>query len=479
MNELKVAAAAFAFSLILASAFQAKASSSVYSVAFIYSTDIDSADAYRNLLLEHGIAVDLVHNSTAETLNYDDYGLVIIGSDTGEGDTWEPAAAVSAIYLNTRAILGLGDGGYAFFGNISLLSEIGYPNGAHTTEDSIYVVDPAHQIFNYPLSISVPPEQVIQLYMYTETVGIYAPTPSYYITLLGRDPDHPNHYPLIQHGYVLDHQFRYILWGFNNSPNAMTQTGKDLFVNVVLYLMNWTAPTAYSAAFIYSTDPDSALEYKSLLENHGIAVDLVHNSTAETWDYSGYGLVIIGSDTGRGSTWKPSSAVSAIYWADKPILGLGEGGYAFFGKGGLDIGYPYGWHGSENEIYVVEPVHQIFHFPNEISSPPDRIIQLYTSTDHVGIGMVPIPPGVTCLGREPDDVDHYSLLQQDAQYVLWGFDNSPNAMTQTGKDLFINIVVWLQGEIIPEFSAPLSFLLTAILITAAAIMATKKPRISR
>ena len=210
------------------------------------------------------------------------------------------------------------------------------------------------------------------------------------------------------------------------------------------------APTSYSAAFIYSTDLASAQRYESLLEAHGVAVDLVSNSTAETWNYSSYGLIIIGSDTGSFSQWKPESAVPVINGSGKPISGLGEGGYAFFGKLGLDIGYPHGWHGNENRIYVVDATHRIFNYPISISIPPDKIIQLYNSTSHVGIYMPSPVAGVTRLGRESVDINHYPLIQEDTRYVLWGFSNSPAGMTQTGKDLFVNVVLWLLGWTAPS-----------------------------
>jgi parallel beta-helix repeat protein len=204
------------------------------------------------------------------------------------------------------------------------------------------------------------------------------------------------------------------------------------------------APSA-SVAFIYSTDLASAQSYKSLLQNNGVTVDLVLNSTAPTWNYSGYKLIIIGSDTGWNYQWKPESAVPVINGSGKPILGLGFGGSCFFDKLSLYIGWGRGWEGNVNSIYVVDTAHRIFHLPNEITIPPDKIIQLYTSTGHIGIYMPSPVAGVTPLGRETHDLSHYPLIQEDTRYVLWGFSNSPAGMTQVGKDLFVNMVLWLSG----------------------------------
>jgi PKD repeat protein len=198
-----------------------------------------------------------------------------------------------------------------------------------------------------------------------------------------------------------------------------------------------------SVAFIYSTDLTSAESYESLLTAQGMTVDLVPSSDAATWDYSGYGLIIIGSETGSGYLWEPEAAVSVIDGTGKPILALGRGGSSFFSVLGLYIDWGHGWTGSRNSIYVVDVDHQIFHAPNEVTIPSDRIIGLYGSTGHIGIYMPSPVAGVTPLGREATDLNHYPLIQQDDRYVLWGFTNSPEDMTQTGKDLFVNVVSWL------------------------------------
>ena len=198
-----------------------------------------------------------------------------------------------------------------------------------------------------------------------------------------------------------------------------------------------------SVAFIYSTDLTSAESYASLLTANGMTVDLVPSSDAATWDYSGYGLIIIGAETGNRYLWEPEAVVSAIDGTGKSILGLGYGGSSFFSVLDLYIYWGNGWVGSKNSLYVVDVGHQIFHSPNEISIPSDRIIELYGTTGYIGIYMPSPVAGVTPLGRETDDLNHYPLIQQDGRYVLWGFNNSPEGMTQTGKDLFVNIVSWL------------------------------------
>jgi PKD repeat protein/RNA polymerase subunit RPABC4/transcription elongation factor Spt4 len=204
---------------------------------------------------------------------------------------------------------------------------------------------------------------------------------------------------------------------------------------------------AVSVAFIYSTDLTSAESYEALLTSRGFAVDLVPSSDATTWNYGKYGLIIIGAETGAFYQWEPEAAVSVIDETGKPILGLGIGGSCFFSVLELYIDWGQGWSGSEKSLYVVDSGHQIFQSPTRITVPSDKIIDVYSgSTKQQGIYMPSPVAGITPLGREVGDSDHYSLIQQEDRYVLWGFGASPAAMTQTGKNLFTNVVSWLAPQ---------------------------------
>ena len=230
----------------------------------------------------------------------------------------------------------------------------------------------------------------------------------------------------------------------------------------LLSAMLLTAVPAQAAAneiaYIYDTDGASANSYKSLLDANGYSVTLIQMDDVATTDFSGYGLIIVGNDTGNLWDDNPDS-VLAVDDSAKPIIGLGEGGYDFLGEIGLDIGTPYGAHGSENRIYAVDTSHTIFNTPNAITIPVDNLIELYTtSVGVVHIYLWPsIPPDVVTLGRHATDTGYYPLVQQGEIYLLWGFHASPDDMTQAGKDLFVNVVynliplpsslAWIAGPI--------------------------------
>jgi hypothetical protein len=418
-------------------------------------------------MLSYGIAVDLVSNSSAETWDYSPYGLIIIGHDTGYTTVWNPSAAVTVINATGKPILALGEGGYAFFGKLDL--SIGYPEGGHENANGTYAVDPSHRIFDQPMSISIPPSRIIQLYNTSvSTVVIYLPSIGPTITVLGRKIEGTAYYNIVQE------KSRYLLWGFHASPDYLTQTGKNLFINVVFWLLGWETPSSNSAAFIYSTNLAGAQSFETLLEANGVSVDLVPKTSAETWDYSGYGLIIIGNDTAYGYDWTPESTVSVINATGKPILGLCYGGSSFFQELGLFVNWGQSGVGSGNSTYVLYQEHQIFNFPKAISIPPSKIIQLYSVSVKIVETYMPSPqPSVNSLGRDAVQSNYHLILQEDARYVFWGFSASPTNMTQTGKDLFVNIVIWMLGNVIPEFPSTTILPLMIFSIVAAAFAKRK------
>ena len=468
MKRLYVVFVGLAFSLFLFQIFPVDASGSannIYSAAYIYSTDSGTAQKFRSLMLSYGVAVDLVSNSSSETWDYSPYGLIIIGHDTGSNAVWNPSTAVTVINATGKPILALGEGGYAFFGKLGL--SIGYPYGAHGSANGTYAMDTSHRIFNQPMSISMPPSQIIQLYNTSvATVVVHLPSIGPTITVLGRDIEQTSYYNIVQE------KSRYVFWGFHASPDYLTQTGRDLFINAVFWLLGWEPPSSHSAAFIYSTNLAGAQSFEALLEANGVTVDLVPKTDVETWDYSGYGLIIIGNDTAYGYDWIPESAVSVINATGKPILGLCYGGSSFFQESGLFVNWINSGVVSGNSTYVIYPEHQIFNFPNAISIPFSQIIQLYnTSVKTVEVYMPSPQPSVNSLGRDVDQSVYHLILQEDARYVFWGFSASPTNMTQTGKDLFVNIVIWMLGNVIPEFPPtaimPLLMILSIVAITFA------------
>ncbi len=207
-----------------------------------------------------------------------------------------------------------------------------------------------------------------------------------------------------------------------------------------------TAAAQKKIAYVYSSDNATANNFYNFLDENGYRVDTVHMSNIMATNFSVYHLVIIGYDTGYADSWGDAGGSMATHIAsfDKPILGMGEGGYAYFGKLGLQIGYPKGAHGSGKDVQVVEPASPIWNTPNHVSMPGDGIISLYTSDVNYAAIYYPTPlMGTEAIARTTTSPNHYPLITQVGPFFLWGFDGRPASMTNKGQKIFINLIEYL------------------------------------
>ncbi len=425
-------------------------------IAYIYSStspsDLGAAIEFKSYLDSNGYSTYVIEMSNVPSTDFSSYSAILISDGTGSLNSWGDTSSVAAISSFGKPIIGLGEGGYAYFGKLSL--RIGYGNGWHGPNNRIVVVQPQHTIFNIPNSIAVPLDSIVTLYNIPgNEVGINVPAPAPNVNLLGCEATDSSrsHYPLVQE------RTKYFLWGFSDPPSSMTQTGKLLFLNIVDYMirMNQTIKIAYIFNSNSSPDSSAAITYRSFLDSSGYSTTLIKMSEALSADYSSYNAIFIGDGTGSLNLWGDSSLVGAIDNSAKPIIGLGEGGYAYFGRLSLKIGWANGWHGPNYKVVAVQPLHTIFNTPNSITIPPDSIVTLYNApVNEVGI-YIPVPPiNVNLLGREMNDTshNHYALVQEKTKYFLWGFSAPPSNMTQTGKLLFLNMVDYMtkMSQSIPQ-----------------------------
>jgi hypothetical protein len=197
------------------------------------------------------------------------------------------------------------------------------------------------------------------------------------------------------------------------------------------------------AAYIYKDDTDTADDFEALLEGNGVTTTLLPLEQVSDTDLSSFDLILAGPDSGSYGQWGTSAAVEKVGGSAKPVLGLGEGGYALFGKLQLAVGYPHGAHGPKHDLYVVDPAHPVYNVPYNIA-PYNNIVTLYSTAPNAVMINAPSPPDdVLLLGQEVGDETHYLLLQEAGDYCLWGYDGGPEYMTSAGRDLFINTVFHL------------------------------------
>lgn len=205
-----------------------------------------------------------------------------------------------------------------------------------------------------------------------------------------------------------------------------------------------------SALLVYGTDATDMNAYYALLKARGITPTTMKLADLSRADLTKFQVIILGNDTGNGSTWGTDTAVSKIVASGKPVLGLGEGGYAFFGKLTLHIGYPNGWHGAETTMAVMDNTQTVFNLTHAMGVGTGRPFTVYTSTNNVGVTLPSIVTRVpvnVALGREVSTTggNHYTLVSESGRYMLWGYTASPVTMTEPGKNLFENVVRFTAG----------------------------------
>jgi hypothetical protein len=202
-------------------------------------------------------------------------------------------------------------------------------------------------------------------------------------------------------------------------------------------------------AYVYRVDTATASDFKALLEGAGYTVQLIAQSSVTATNFSAFDLTIIADDTGYLNQWSGIS-VTPIITAHKPIIGLGEGGYAFFGRVPSPIGWPNGWHGPQaNVLDLGALTNPYYTSPNNLSGSLPGPFPIYGApVNEVGIYMAAVPASVIPIGWEPPSIptgnpDHASLTL-DGCYHLWGYSGSPIDMNGSGRNLFLNAMAYMR-----------------------------------
>lgn len=211
-------------------------------------------------------------------------------------------------------------------------------------------------------------------------------------------------------------------------------------------------PQAGTIAYVYRGDTADTVSFFNLLTGAGYTVDLVQLNDIVSTNFAGYDLIIIADDTGYLDSWGvPALTAAQVAQITAPspgvpIIGLGEGGYAFFGELGMFIGWPNGWHGPQNLLNRAP----LFPAPIYNGVPADPVQVYANPVNEVGIylGGGALPVDVQAIGMEPVAVgrasDHASLIRQNC-YTLWGFSGNAFEMTAApaGELLFLNTVAYM------------------------------------
>jgi Mg-chelatase subunit ChlD len=199
----------------------------------------------------------------------------------------------------------------------------------------------------------------------------------------------------------------------------------------------------HRAAYIWQDDLDTALDYAGLLERNDWIVDLVRLTEVATTDFGAYSLIVVGPETGEGPDFDDQAAAGALAQWPAPILGLGEGGAALFSDYNLNIGYGDTWFSNNNNVYPVAPSTSYWNHPYDIDTPRETTIRLYPDPlQEMGVHLPDPLKTVTRIAREANDASHYPVVREISgarEFVFWGYDLGPQAMTDDGRALLVNV----------------------------------------
>ena len=199
------------------------------------------------------------------------------------------------------------------------------------------------------------------------------------------------------------------------------------------------------AALITGLKPAVDASFKTLLDANGISTTLIgYDTIGANTSFKGYDLVIIGPDTGNLKNWGSKAAVSALAKFAKPILGIGDGGYSYFGTGGrnenLKIGYGAGAHGAGTQVIPAAPTAEPFKQPFGVSGSP---MSLFLQSSATVEFYYPQNDGsFFSFATDPQNASYHVLIQQ-GRFFEWGFDGQADTMTIDGKHLFVNFAWYL------------------------------------
>lgn len=238
-----------------------------------------------------------------------------------------------------------------------------------------------------------------------------------------------------------------VLWGCNTSEKeAPTTTGPKA--------------TPVRVALICG-DQDNGEAFAALLRDSGMDCQLLAQSELPT-DWQPEDLLVFLScysrANGSGAS-RESALIDALGTAR--VLACGDPGAALLKTKQLLIGHPHGWLGTKLPKVIVVPhqvatgpLGQILRKPKKLTEQTEgdvsiRIHEGEGELEHIGIyDGGSFPAGTTGIGRESTDMHHWMICKQ-GNYTLWGANSRADALTDEGKDLFVNLC-WFLAETSPE-----------------------------
>jgi hypothetical protein len=202
-------------------------------------------------------------------------------------------------------------------------------------------------------------------------------------------------------------------------------------------------PVRPRVAYVWDADSAKAAQVKALLDGNELLVDLVNMADLKSTDLAPYQLLIVGPDTGLEAVWGDATSVAHLRDSGKPVLGLGDGGHAFFGKLSLALGYSNGTPKADAEVHAVDPAHTVWSQPYDLvlgGAAPLLAVYQAPASPGVAVNLDQVPPDVEVLAQRPSEPNYAWLAREKSRFLLWGFNGGPATMTVEGRELLVNTV---------------------------------------
>ncbi len=205
----------------------------------------------------------------------------------------------------------------------------------------------------------------------------------------------------------------------------------------------------HRALYLWATDQETALDVARLLEGNDWLVDRVRLTDVPKLDLRRYALAIIGPDTGYHNLFKAPDIAGLLLQYPLPVLGMGEGGAAFFTLADLHIGWLNTWYSDNHQVFAVAPTARYWHLPYAIDIPaPAPLVQLYPHPlTELGVYMPKPLSSMELIAREQKNQEHYPVIREnrgERGFILWGYNAGPSQMTESGRELFVNVAYSLR-----------------------------------
>jgi serine/threonine protein kinase len=203
-------------------------------------------------------------------------------------------------------------------------------------------------------------------------------------------------------------------------------------------------PPQRKLIYLYLTSSGLASDYQGFLAPYGYQVEALVLDAIPSVNFSSFKAILIAPETGSNGEWgdQAGSWANKIVSSNLPVIGLGEGGFNFFGKIKLLIGWPNGIDTSSKKVIALNTSDPIWRTPYAVTIPSNNEVELYTkeSASIASLQQPPLPGNILAYGQWPANVNQFPLIRQDGRYLLWGFRSSPRDFTTNGAALFLNFL---------------------------------------